>query len=280
MQHPSHSNWYETLITSLYSSRYFTVLFLAQLILVSPRLILPRLYSIVYENMSGFLSRATPAAIYKQEYESGCFWSVFLPYVKLPYMPRPKLNSSGNLADTPATCLISPASAITVNDRLNSPVCTDTKLNPDPKNKMNSSAKCSNDEISVESPMSPRMQNDDTSISEETPPDSVVETMSNLQQVSTETIVFSLRVMFMNEDSRKGLMKEKLCDFIVCLPSYLPDSLHEKAKELVSMLGAQMQLQPPKLSQLAKARLAKMYFGLERMLQVHSVNELYAELYP
>ena len=209
--------------------------------------------------MSRFLDHSTPAAIHKQEDESGCFWSVLLPYIKLPYMPTPRLNSSGNLADSTAAHVIS------------------TQI--DLKN-------TSSDEVSVESPMSPQIPSDDTSISEKLPlvndpaiPTTVTATMSDLLRVSTETVIFSLQVMIVNEDSRKGLMKEKLCDFIVCLPSYLLGSLHAKAKELVSILGTHMQLQPPRLSLLAKARLAKMHFGLERMLQVHSVHQLYADLY-
>ncbi len=35
---------------------------------------------------------------------------------------------------------------------------------------------------------------------------------------------------------------------------------------MVQILGSGMELQPPKLVNLAKAKLAKMYFGLERVM--------------
>ena len=214
--------------------------------------------------MSGFLEHSTPAAIHKQEDDSGCFWSVFLPYIKLPFLPAPRLDSSGNLDDSTAARVISADSVVSRN------------------NCLSNDAECS-DEVSVESPMSPQIQSDDTDVDKELPLDNdsanPTTAMSDLLRVSMECVIFGLQVMIVNEDSRKGLLKEKLCDFIVCLPAYLPSSLQAKAKGLVSILGSHLQLQPPRLSLLAKARLAKMHFGLERMLQVHSVHQLFAELY-
>ena len=63
-------------------------------------------------------------------------------------------------------------------------------------------------EVSVESPMSPQIPSDDTSIGEKLPlvndpaiPTTVTANMSDLLRVSTETVIFSLQVMIVNEDS-------------------------------------------------------------------------------
>ena len=230
--------------------------------------------------MSEFLSSITnPSTIAKQEYENGFHWVVFLPYVKLLYVPSPRLNSSGNLADPldSSTRTVGTANEISRSSGLSvsAHTCTDDQLNPHLK-----CAECGNTGVSMESSLSP-LPLGNTSV-REVPPDSSIATvtLSNLLQLSTETTIFSLQVIFSNESGRKGLLKNRVfCDYIQCLPSYLSGSLREKAKGLVSLLGAHVQLQPPRLSLLAKARLAKMHFGLERMLQVHSMHELYAELY-
>ncbi len=72
----------------------------------------------------------------------------------------------------------------------------------------------------------------------------------------------------------KILLREELEDFITCSPSYVPKSLKPQAKETVQIVGSGMQLQPPKLVNLAKAKLAKMYFGLERVMNTE-VNILW-----
>ena len=153
--------------------------------------------------MAGFLKTATVDVVAKQEYESGCFWSVFLPYIKLFYIPTPFFART----------------------------------------------------------------------------QSSTHAMLQLELLSIETAIFSLQCMLKNADCREGLLKENLNDYIICMPWHVPPSLRSKADNLVSTLGMYTQLQPPKLSVLAKAKIAKMWFGLERMVEVHSAQEIVTDIY-
>ncbi len=89
---------------------------------------------------------------------------------------------------------------------------------------------------------------------------------SELDMLSLQTILLSLQNMLGREVHMKILLREGLEDFITCSPSYVPESLKPQAKEMVQIVGSGMELQPPKLVNLAKAKLAKMYFGLERVM--------------
>ncbi len=89
---------------------------------------------------------------------------------------------------------------------------------------------------------------------------------SGLDMLSLQTILLSLQNMLGRENHIKILLSEGLEDFITCSPSYVPESLKPQAKEMVQIVRSGMQLQPPKLVNLAKAKLAKMYFGLESVM--------------
>ena len=76
-------------------------------------------------------------------------------------------------------------------------------------------------------------------------------------------------------------MEEGLLDYTLSLPWMLPHDWEERtsALRLVSFLGQNMQLQPPTLINLTKAKLASMHFGLERVLNTDSIHQLLSELY-
>lgn len=75
------------------------------------------------------------------------------------------------------------------------------------------------------------------------------------------------------------LLQEGLEDYITCVPSYVPGSLRDQARELVRIVGSGVQLQPPRLVNLVKANLAKNHFGLERVVHL-SVGEIINEALP
>lgn len=156
--------------------------------------------------MARFFQGPTHEAVAEQEVNSGCFWSVFLPYVKLAYIPTPSLDNS-------------------------------TKS-----------------DYSTNAPL------------------------MRLQLLSILTALFGLQCMLFNKESREGLLKENLMDYIICLPWVVPSELTTIAEGTVTSLSAHVQLQPPRLSVLAKAKLAKMHFGLEKVFHLHSIQELYSEI--
>lgn len=65
-------------------------------------------------------------------------------------------------------------------------------------------------------------------------------------------------------------------DFVTCLPWYLHQGsrAQQQACKLVAHLGEELQLQPPSLLNIAKARLASMHFGLKKVLKVYSIQDL------
>ena len=177
-------------------------LFVSQLILVSPHLIPPSSYKEINSHMTKFLTNATVDSVSEQESSLGFFWSTFLPYVKLLFVPNTPQNSM-----TP---------------------CNE--------------------------PSKP--------------------SISSLQTLSIESVLFSLRCVLNNPDSCQSFLAEELNEYVVCVPWHVPQDLREKASSFLRVLSTHTQLQPPRLSVLAKTKLAKMHFGLERMIKMSSLYEL------
>lgn len=91
-----------------------------------------------------------------------------------------------------------------------------------------------------------------------------------------ETGVFSMQNVLHDEEIRDVLVHEGLVDFITCMPWNVPQEsrVQQRARELVTFLSQHMQLQPPSLVNMTKARLASLNFGLDKVLNTHSVHEL------
>ena len=102
----------------------------------------------------------------------------------------------------------------------------------------------------------------------------------NLQMMCIETHVLFFQVIFIGERERKRMVDQGLMDYVICLPSVLPvgSRAQQRAKDLVTMLGKEMHLQPPSLNTMARARLAATHFGLDRVLKA-PVQELLSEVY-
>lgn len=85
--------------------------------------------------------------------------------------------------------------------------------------------------------------------------------------------------MLGRDNHKEVLRKEGLEDYITCIPSYVPEPLQTEARTLVHIVGSGIPLQPPKLINLVKAKLAVMHFGLERVLKM-TVGEIINEILP
>ena len=107
------------------------------------------------------------------------------------------------------------------------------------------------------------------------------ETTRKLQELCVEAGIFSLQNMLSGAPAREILVEEGLVEYVTCLPwCTLPGSrAQERAADLVSALRQKMQLHPPRLGTLTRAKLAAWHFGLEKVLQAISVHELLAEVY-
>lgn len=100
--------------------------------------------------------------------------------------------------------------------------------------------------------------------------------LHKLQLMAIETILFWLHNTLGRESHREILIKEKLLDYVVCIPWYVPEVLQDKARAFTSMLASHTPVEPPRLSILSKAKLSKMHFGLKKMMEVQSVHEVFA----
>ena len=107
------------------------------------------------------------------------------------------------------------------------------------------------------------------------------EAVRKLQLLSLQTVIFSLQNMLGRENHRQVLKREGLVDYVTCMPFYVAETLKPRARELVQMLASSgdLQVQAPTLVNLVKAKLAKMCFGLERVLTM-SVAELFSKVLP
>ena len=102
--------------------------------------------------------------------------------------------------------------------------------------------------------------------------------VDDLHMLSLRTILLALQNMLSRSNHREVLWNEQLEDFITCVPSYVPKSLAPQARELVKIVGSDgFQLQPPRLVNLVKAKLAKTHFGLVSVLS-RSVGEIVTEV--
>eukprot|EP00731_Ephydatia_muelleri_P001518 Em0001g1518a len=101
----------------------------------------------------------------------------------------------------------------------------------------------------------------------------------NLQMMCIEVNVLFFQVTLRGERERKRIVDQGLIDYVICLPSVLPDGsrAQQRAKDLVVMLGKEMHLQPPSLMTMARARLAVAHFGLDKVLKT-PVQELLSEV--
>lgn len=106
--------------------------------------------------------------------------------------------------------------------------------------------------------------------------------LDKLQLLSIKTILFALQAILSREVHREVLIREGLFDYVRCLPAHVPKSLRPQANEIVRLVSTSCDNShllhcPPSLMVIAKAYLAKMHFGLEKIL-THTVGQLMSEV--
>lgn len=102
--------------------------------------------------------------------------------------------------------------------------------------------------------------------------------LESLKQASLNTILFFLLTKVTRECHCKVLQEEDLVDFVTCLPWHVGVASRERAEQVVWELNTHLKLQPPRLFNLAKVVLARMHFGLEKTVTIHSPMELAREM--
>ena len=105
-----------------------------------------------------------------------------------------------------------------------------------------------------------------------------------LHELGIETALLAMEVMVLKDpiEARKKLTDEKILSYALCLPANLPHHIRDRANVIANKLRTCGQDPPyniPQLEIMAKARLAKMYFGLKKVMD-RNADELNLEIKP
>ena len=104
--------------------------------------------------------------------------------------------------------------------------------------------------------------------------------LTKLQSLSIQVTIFCLISSLSRPSHQEIMVDEGLLDYVICMPWYVPGEVKAKADLVVRALAAHKPLQPPSLASIAKAKLAKVHFGLDRVVSMESIHDLFIELYP
>ena len=98
--------------------------------------------------------------------------------------------------------------------------------------------------------------------------------------LSVKAGLFLLKNACVIEDNVEVLEKEGQIDFIICLPWFINEEFKEDAVTVVDLLSRKKKLDPPKLVNIAKARLATICnIFIDEILQTKSLEEIYSNLH-
>ena len=213
---------------------------LSQLVLVSPSLLPSSVLGGMHLHMSKFLDEVDPDTLAQHEKSTGCFWSVFEPFVKLLYIPN--------------TPLLAEKEEEEVEEE-------------------------EEEEEEGEEDLTSFLSQDNNRVSSQKR-DLIISKLQFLAIRTTLLALYMMFWDREDgHECVQGMQRENLINFIIAAPSHVPAALRGEAAKLTRRLGSHMTLQPPSLASLTKASLAKFQFGLERMLRMTSPHELVEEYY-
>ena len=98
--------------------------------------------------------------------------------------------------------------------------------------------------------------------------------IDELRLLSTDVLLHYLQNTLGRREHVEIVLEENLLDYVIALPWIVPRHFEERVKCVVRELAKIQQIQPPSLSSLAKARLAKSTWGLKKIMEMNSLREL------
>ena len=104
------------------------------------------------------------------------------------------------------------------------------------------------------------------------------ELLVKLHQLSTSVLLHALKNALGRDAHVKILLDEGLLEYVVALPWHVPESCRTLAMGIRKEVSKFVQIRPPSLCSLAKAKLAKSSTGLKRVLDMRSVSDLFSVL--
>ena len=104
--------------------------------------------------------------------------------------------------------------------------------------------------------------------------------LCELQMAAQDLFTATLSVILGRSDNTEVLVRERLVDYIVCLPWFTSGTVHKRAKELVAIVreAPDVPYQPPSLLNMAKGAVSVYYCGLDDVMRL-SVPELARKIF-
>lgn len=87
--------------------------------------------------------------------------------------------------------------------------------------------------------------------------------------------IFSLKNVCLSNNCKEVLEKEKLVDFITCLPWYVPAELKEDAQSLVRTMNGVVFPGPPRLTNIIKAMIAASTVSLDTVMAASFITDVH-----
>ena len=103
----------------------------------------------------------------------------------------------------------------------------------------------------------------------------VATAFSKLHDLSTTILLRSLLNAFTRDIHVNVLIEENILDYVVLLPWYVPEKCRPLARDVLKEVSKFVQIRPPSLCSMAKAKLAKSSTGLKRTLDMRSISDLF-----
>ena len=102
----------------------------------------------------------------------------------------------------------------------------------------------------------------------------------SLSHLSIDILLNSLESAVWRKEDVQVLNQEELLDFVVMARWFVPFCSQERARQVVHQLTRVQSLQPPSLSTICKANIAKMKVGLiSKTDTIKSVSQMYSEIF-
>lgn len=222
----------------------------SQIAILSPDLLQLHTIKGLIPAFRGFLAISTPYHIVQYEDLHKRIWSTIFPYLRLLYF----------VDDEPLPVVVPQhRDAISVNIDVKDP---------------NSADQGYFDECGIFHVIIDQPEGAETAYAD----DHLQSALYFLRKLSFEVTLLFLHSKVARPCHSAVIAKEKLGDYIVCLPWHVDPACKKNARDMVKDLGVHMKLQPPKIGPMIRAMLAKKYFGLERVIEANSLSELLQQI--
>ena len=98
-----------------------------------------------------------------------------------------------------------------------------------------------------------------------------------LSKLATDILLLSFETTIWKVEHVEVLVEQDLLEYLIMLPWSVPLCSRERARTVVTNVAKIRQIQPPSLSSISKAKLAKMKWGLKKLRDIKSISYLMSQ---